>query len=316
MLNLTLNIPTIHVHSGLFGNLYDIAFWRKFLDQKNFKDILSTNYHILVNTISEAGNFDMNSLYRFDTPAFDMMAKGFSQLYYTFTVADRDILLPRMPEICTYMVINCLSSSHPKHARLYNSCTFREILLDYFSELFTGIRLSNCRLHRDWLFATSTNQHIVVERPESIPEIKANPGRGSNTTTYKMINSPLVNKYMNLNEDSVCTYGVNLSLSHFPERPLTTIQNNAGYHTKKARTKHIHHQQVRDVLKESREKVKSFSKQYEEQRKTSRQDIKKLKNTLDYQLKIINVEQRDAMTKKKLEEKALRTQELRLSSSK
>ncbi len=288
----------------------NVAFWRRFLDQKNFKDILSTNYHILVNTISENGSFNMKLLYRFDTPAFDIMAKAFSQLFYSFNVADRDILLPRMPEICTYMVINCLLSSHPKHSRLYNSCQFREILLDYFSELFTGIRLSNCRLHRDWLFATAIDQHVVVERPESIPEIKPNPGRGSNTTTYKMVNSPLVNKYMNLNENSVCTYGVNLSMSHFPERPLTTVQSNTGFHTKKARAKHIHHQQVKDVLKDSRKKLSSFSQQYEAQKKSSRQDINKLKTTLDYHMKIVNVEQREAMVQKKQEGKALKTQGL------
>ena len=256
----------------------------------------------------------MKSMYRFDTPAFDIMAKGFSQLYFAFNVADRDILLPRMSEICTYMVINCLLSSHPKHGRLYNSFTFREILLDYFSELFTGIRLSNCRLNRDWLFANAVEQHIVLEKPDCIPEIKANPGRGSNTTTYRMVNSPLVTKYMNLNEKSVCTYGVNLSMSHFPERPLTTIEKNTGFHTKKARAKHIHHQQVRDVLRDSRKNLKSFSEQYETQKKSSRQDIHKLKTTLDYQLKIVNVEEREAMKKKKEEERALRTQGLPAST--
>ena len=77
-----------------------------------------------------------------------------------------------LPSFLILQVINCLSSSHPKHNRLYNSFTFREILLDYFSELFTGIRLSNCRLHRDWLFATAIDQHVVVERPETIPVLR------------------------------------------------------------------------------------------------------------------------------------------------
>ena len=128
-----------------------------------------------------------------------------------------------------------------------------------------------------------------------------------------MVNSPLVNKYMNLNEKSVCTYGVNLSMSHFPERPLTTIERNAGYNSKKARSKHIHHQQVKDELRQSRKNLKSFTQQYEMNKKSSSQDINKLRNTLDYNLKIVNVEQKDAMIKKKLEEKALMTQNLSTS---
>ena len=54
----------------------------------------------------------MESLYRFDTPAFEMMARAFSQLFYAFNVNDRDVLLPRMAEICTYMVIE-LSNTNP-----------------------------------------------------------------------------------------------------------------------------------------------------------------------------------------------------------
>ena len=55
----------------------------------------------------------MGSLYRFDTPAFEMMAKAFSQLFYAFNVNDRDVLLPRMAEICTYMVIELSNKSLP-----------------------------------------------------------------------------------------------------------------------------------------------------------------------------------------------------------
>ena len=59
-----------------------------------------------------------------------------------------EMLIPKLPEVCTYLIINCLIATIPKHVKLYNTVKFREYLLDYFSELFTGIRITNSRMNR------------------------------------------------------------------------------------------------------------------------------------------------------------------------
>ena len=271
--------------------------WRKILDSDNFKTILSTNYHILVNSISESGSFDLEALYKFQSPAVDMMAESFSHMYYLFNVKERDTLLPKMAEICTYMAISCLSTSHPKHNRLYSSMKFRELLLDYFSEIFTGIRLSSCRLQRDWLFQNAVDQKIVVMRAENAPELRHNPSRGSNKTTYRMINSPLVTRYMRLKENSICTYGANLSLSHLPERPLTTISEYSTIHTKKARTKQIHHDQVKHALRESRKARADQLSEHEANKKNYREDVRKLKSNLSLTMTWLKNTEREKLSK-------------------
>ena len=187
------------VSEAPFVKRSNAQFWRKVIDSSNFQRILASNYHNIVNCISEIGTFNVDLLYRFEgNPAITLMSESFSEIYFSFTLKERDTLMPKLPEVCLYLLINCLSSSHPKHNRIYSTIKFREILLDYFSELFTGIRLSNSRINRDWLFDHAVDMPLVTYSSEdqkgNDPRAKVlhDPSKGPAKSTYKIINSPLV----------------------------------------------------------------------------------------------------------------------------
>jgi hypothetical protein len=130
-----------------------------------------------------------------------------------------DITLWHLEQVCTYMLISCLGYSHPKHSRIYCTIKFREILLDYCSELFTGklrrnspqnlcqdlsqnfippkrtnerwtrlgIRLSNCRINREWLFSSGVTDMPVVTKSSADSdnphaERKRDPAKGTHSS--------------------------------------------------------------------------------------------------------------------------------------
>ena len=104
------------------------------------------------------------------------------------------MLFPKLPEVCLYLIINCLLASHPKHSRIFSTTRFRELVLDYFSEIFTGIRLSNSHINREWIFQQATDLPILTH-VAAVTEAKVkkhDPSKGLEKSTYKMANSPLI----------------------------------------------------------------------------------------------------------------------------
>lgn len=286
-----------------FVSKSNAAFWRRILDSKNFNSILAASYHSVVSCIAENGTFNIEQLYRLDdSPTIDVMASNFSQMFYQFTVKERDMLSPKLSELCTYMLINSLGASIPKHNRVYGSIKFREILLDFYSELFTGIRLSNSHLNREWLFNSAIDMPILLyESPNTVQEIKHNPSKGSDVTTYKMVNSPLVTRYIGLKPTQVCSYGVNLSLSHLPERPLTTLNETAGFHTKKARNKVVYHEAVKSFLTNMKKTQNKIMVDFESTKKSTKDDIRKFKESTSLSLKWLSSQEKEMRIKSRAE---------------
>ena len=206
------------------------------------------------------------------------------------------MLFPKLPEVCLYMLINCLQSTHPKHGRVFGTIRFREIVLDYFSEVFTGIRLSNSHVNREWIFQTATDLPILTYvAPEVQSKIKKhNPSMGMEKSTYKMANSPLVKRYIGVTEKSTLSYAINFSMTHAPERPLTTLPEAIGFHSKKPRVKLSHHEAVVRNLKETRKRREGFMSQFEDGNKSLRSDIRKMKETWDGTLKWIARSEKEA----------------------
>ena len=68
----------------------NLRIFRKFLDNENFKEILSTNIHHISNAIMENGAINLENLYLFkDNPAITFMSQSFSELFYVFTLKER-----------------------------------------------------------------------------------------------------------------------------------------------------------------------------------------------------------------------------------
>jgi hypothetical protein len=195
-----------------------------------------------------------------------------------------------------YMLINCLQSTHPKHARVFGTIRFREIMLDYFSEVLMGIRLSNSHINREWIFQTATDLPILTHvAPEVQSKIKKhNPSVGMEKSTYKMANSPLVKRYIGATENSTLSYAINFSMTHVPERPLTTLPEAIGFHSKKPRVKSSYHEAVIRNLKDTRKRREGFMTQFEDENKSLRSDIRKMKETFDGTLKWIARSEKEA----------------------
>jgi len=97
--------------------------------------------------------------------------------------------------------------------------------------IFPSLSTSNSCL--EWLFQHAVDMPVVTT--SSKDSRKHDPSKGSMKSTYRMVNSPLVSKYIGMTSQSVTTYGVNMSLSHLPERPLTTLPESEGFHSTKPR---------------------------------------------------------------------------------
>jgi hypothetical protein len=86
-----------------------------------------------------------------------------------FSTTGHDMLFSRLPELLSYMSIQALIATIPKLSRVFNSVKFRELLLDWFTELINGIKITNCHIDREWLFKNSNeNPLILIGEPTSL----------------------------------------------------------------------------------------------------------------------------------------------------
>lgn len=153
-----------------FVNRANRKFWKKWMDSSQYITILCATLKILIDCINESGNIDAQGLYALkDNPLMDQMSMCIAEML----VMDRkrfsrahDNLFMRLPELLCYMLINSLHSCNPRQSRVFNSVKFRELLLDWLSELIGGIRLTNCQSDRKWLFADTIETPITVNNGE------------------------------------------------------------------------------------------------------------------------------------------------------
>jgi hypothetical protein len=86
-----------------------------------------------------------------------------------FSTTGHDMLFSRLPELLSYMSIQALIATIPKLSRIFNSVKFRELLLDWFTELINGMKITNCHIDREWLFKNSNeNPLILIGEPTSL----------------------------------------------------------------------------------------------------------------------------------------------------
>ena len=141
-------------------------FWKKWMDSSQYITILCATLKILLGCINENGNIDAQGLYVVQgNPLMDQMSMCIAEML----VMDRkrfsrahDNLFKRLPELLCYMLVNSLHSCNPRQARIFNSVKFRELLLDWLSELIGGIRLTNCQTDRRWLFLDTNDTPVNI----------------------------------------------------------------------------------------------------------------------------------------------------------
>ena len=165
-LPITINI--VAVRETLFADAPFIsknnkAFWRRMVDSKQFSLILAASYNFLAGCLTDSGAVLLDKLNSIQqSPLVGMISSSLTDIFYSFKRLDRDILLSRLPEVVHFMVLQSLQTALPRHHRLYGSIRFREIMLDWSTELIWGLRVTNCRSHREWLFEDAHDIQILT----------------------------------------------------------------------------------------------------------------------------------------------------------
>eukprot|EP01031_Cornospumella_fuschlensis_P026445 gene26445-31960_t len=162
------------------------AFWKKWIDSKQYTQSFAVLLRYITNCINDNGAINVGRLYDVeDNILIDKLSSNVAEMLtlerdYLRPSAAHDILFSRLPEVFAYMIINSLLSTLPKLARVYYSGQFRELLLDWLSELIGGVRLTHPRTDRDWLFHDANDIGIVLVNQGSMRQNRL-PG-GANTT--------------------------------------------------------------------------------------------------------------------------------------
>ena len=215
------------------------GFWRRLMDTEEFVGCVKSMYHHLIGCFSESGVINMEKLTDIhESHLVEDMSKHFANIYFGL-VAVNEIYFCRSyrSELLLFMVVNALQAALPKHQRIYMSCRFREIILDWCGELFYGMRASNSRVGRDWIFADCNEMSIVTaERKNKFVQSldmtlearqkKAKFPISTTRTYYNFEHSPLISMYIARNNKAALQIKNKMcvTLSHLPHRPLVTLQ--------------------------------------------------------------------------------------------
>jgi len=269
--------------------------------------MITAAFHFVSGCINENGGVNADKFKIIDnSQLIQLMAISQSEMLYNFKPIERDMFFTKLPELLTYMIINTLQTTAPKHNRVYNSFKFRDIVLDWTSELVSGIRPCNAKLHREWLYEGASDSNILVTDShiqKSKNHLNNNVLLGpivtpsSHRTCFLLQNSPLVTTYLKLYEpnqqkfDDKSKSNVNkltITLSHLPNRPVVTL-NDKGVigHGRDRLTKvdRIFEMKQRSQAIQHR---KSLMEEFQKSKTDYSEDIFKMKNALKSAIKAID----------------------------
>jgi len=270
-----------------FINKANRTMWRKLMESVKFQRIVSGCYYTVSQCISDNGTFNVEKLCTLEkSTSLKLISSNFSEIFYFSGGKQRESLFSKFPEVLTFLVTNALHVSIPKHSRMYGTCRFKEILLDYFSELFTGLRPSNCRHGRDWLFAFSNEIPISTTTG---PVKERSSAQSRSVSTFTLGNSPLLSMYINASTTFKNTADLTMGLSHYPERPITTLHfpHQSKTVIGKPRMRLIDTIEVKNVLDESRKTTRAIMDDFHASKQIVRNDMKKLRDSYKLSLKWI-----------------------------
>lgn len=185
-------------------------YWRRMIDHYNYQNLLAVAFHILLDCISENSIINLYQLYSLqsssgtgtgnpgtskNTKYVQYLSINLAELYFNIKLKERDIFFNKLSELLTYMIVNALRTSYPKHHRICQSIKFREILLDWLNELLSGIRNTNCRINCEWLFqdiydvpilTTTTSSSTQITSASSSTSLSLHNGNGNTSSSSSL----------------------------------------------------------------------------------------------------------------------------------
>lgn len=300
------------------------GFWRRMMDNEQFVTMFSAGFHHVVDCISDNGMILAERLTSVgaDNAFIGVMSSTLADMYFRFRRADRDVFLPRLPELLCFMIVNALQAAVPKHQRVVSSTKFRELIIDWATELCGGIRSINCRAGKEWFFQDATDMPVMVSSSAGAsPAALAMAATLAKRTTavlplnsvgsrYHLDHSPLVAMYIDKNNPSLASATaknvLHMTLSHHPERPLLTLQDGL-VKTVKFRESKVDAEEVRGYRREACIKRAQLMREYAAQRAKVNEDIDALREGTRESIAMLAGRKGRLVSKKKLLAAALVT---------
>lgn len=265
-------------------------FWRRMMDNEQFVTMFTAGFHHVLDCVSENGMVLIERLTGMqDSEFIHIMSSNLAEMYYTFQRGERDVFLPKLPELICFMIINALQAAVPKHQRIFNSIRFRELIIDWSTELVGGIRNINTRVGKEWFFVDASDLPIMCSQDVSsfssaMTECLAK--RTSCTlplnsvgSRYHLDHSPLVAMFIDKNNPSLASSTaknvLHVTLSHDPDRPLMSLQKGL-MKTTKFREKKVDLDVMKDYRKEAQRTRTRILKEYSESKTNMNDDINRL----------------------------------------
>lgn len=272
-------------------------FWRKMVDGKSFQRLLAASFHLISDCVAENSAVDIAKLNDVgDNPLVNRMGSNLAEMYFVIKLRERELFFQRLPEVLAFMVVSSMRTSIPKHHRLCQSSRFREILLDWFSEILGGLRFSNCRTNREWFFADMSDAPILtVTHPVSSSLSTASTTRARNrklpgvaVSKHQIALSPLINMYTGDSKARIAELAMNMSLSYSNNRPLVTLPIVPEPAQGRVRQPGVDYSKTKNILKQSHSMRRKILSDHDDSVKQMRKDIRKYKVTLEKTLTALN----------------------------
>lgn len=288
-------------------------FWRKMLDEPQFKTLMAASYHVVSQCVADNGCVNVDRLSDMNASEYtSIMGKSLSEMIFNIRRQDRDILFHRLPELLVFMCVNALHTVTPKHHRVYNSFKFRDLILDWTTELISGIRPTNTRTGREWLYQDCSENTIIltkdtirtnIEESKAKKKLKAlttNALQGgtylderSSRTNFLLEYSPLVNKYLDIHSvvngpRQKSLNALKMTLSHAPYRPLLTLNENGQTAPSTLKSKKSDFEVERKEMKKSMSRSKKVMKDFENGKLEYKDDLNKMRDALKTHLAVLS----------------------------
>lgn len=265
-------------------------FWRKMIDNSNFQNILCYTYYFLSTCISDTSVVDVKKLSEInDTDLIKQIPANLAELYLTIPLKERDAFLPRFPEVLSYLLINAMRTTTPKHYRLMGMAQFREILLDWATELICGLRLSNCRLNREWFFADTSEGAILTNPSQFINRSEAGVAK------KRMIihHSPLIQMFIEPLKLPSSEKPLTLTVSHRPSRSLTALSSSNELpslaNTLRIREDSMDHNSVKKLLGKTNKRCNTRMAEYKKNNEELNKTVRTIRNQLKQELQTMKI---------------------------
>lgn len=281
------------------------SFWRRMLNNKNFHEILCYTYYFIASCISDMAVVDLEKLANAKQAEYiKELPVHLTTMHMTISLKERDALFNRFPEALTYLLLNAMRVAVPKHARLYGVSSFREILLGWCTEIIYGMRLTNTRVGREWLFRDAIDGLIMTNPPtEYNPNVSAPTGCVKRRIEIK--NSPLVEMFISPMKLPSTEKPLILTLSEIPSKDLVTLMEDDGRRSHiakvvKKRMDVVDHNTVNETLSRVNKSRRNRLDTLRRSKTDLMRDMSKMRESLSLDLLILKNNKKTALLNRDL----------------